>query len=238
MRVLLVTEPSGGGSGRHVLDLARGLVERDHDVTVAWSPVRAEPNWVRSLESMECVRTVSLDMYRSVGAHDFKTWRALSRMVRETGPYDVLHGHSSKAGALVRILPLQLPGARVYTPHAFRTMDPGISGRGRLVFGSIERLLGGLGAGVIAVSKAELEHARALGMGADKTVMIVNGVDPVEAEDRAAVRDRLGLPDDAFAVGFVGRFSDQKDPLRFVRAIRSSRRSSNDSLKTRTPGRS
>ena len=80
-------------------------------------------------------------MKRAVGPSDWSSLRVLTKLVRETGPYDILHGHSSKAGALVRLLPRSLPGARIYTPHALRTMDPEISWPAALIYGSAERLL-------------------------------------------------------------------------------------------------
>jgi hypothetical protein len=47
LRILQVLEPSGGGSGRHFLDLCRGLHERGHHVEAVYSPLRAEDAFVR-----------------------------------------------------------------------------------------------------------------------------------------------------------------------------------------------
>ncbi|MDK1489141.1 hypothetical protein QN219_03565 [Sinorhizobium sp. 7-81] len=41
LRLLEVLEPSGGGSGRHFLDLCRGMHARGHHVEAIYSPVRA-----------------------------------------------------------------------------------------------------------------------------------------------------------------------------------------------------
>ncbi len=119
MRILLALEPSGGGSGRHVLDLARGLLDRGHDVTAVWSPIRAETSFASALAALLGERAIKLDMKRAVGPSDWSSLRVLTKLVRETGPYDILHGHSSKAGALVRLLPRSLPGARIYTPVSY-----------------------------------------------------------------------------------------------------------------------
>lgn len=229
MRILLVTEPAGGGSGRHVLDLAAGLSSNGHEVTVIWSPDRAEKGWQESVASIPSVRSLPLHMTRSISWRDFVSWRSLSKFVKETGPYDILHGHSSKAGALVRLLPPHIPGRRVYTPHAFRTMDPNSSFIDRMIFHAIELLLSSFTSSIIVVSEAEWKHALSLGISTRRLAKIINGVDVVNTPPRAAVRATLGLDDDSFAVGFIGRLSPQKDPIRFVHSIQFAQQE-NDSI--------
>lgn len=215
--ILLVTEPSGGGSGRHVIDLARGLHRRGHRVAVVYSPVRAEAGFLAELRALP-VEAHPVEMHRAVGPKDWASLQGLSALSQARGPFDILHGHSSKAGALVRMLPGRL-GARVYTPHAFRTMDPAISVPGKLVYGGVERLLANhRGEAVIAVSSAELEHARELGIEPRKLHLVVNGVD-APTVGRAAARERLGLCPDDLVLGFVGRLSVQKAPDRFVEVL-------------------
>ena len=40
LNILQVLEPSGGGSGRHFIDLCRTLAARGHRVTAVYSPRR------------------------------------------------------------------------------------------------------------------------------------------------------------------------------------------------------
>ena len=47
MRILLVLEACGGGTGRHVVDLARGLLARGHEVSLRYSPRRADDRFLR-----------------------------------------------------------------------------------------------------------------------------------------------------------------------------------------------
>lgn len=220
LRVALVLETSGGGSGRHVLDLAAGLAAAGHDATVVWSPVRAEAAFAEALAALPGVRSRELPMRREVGPSDAGSLRALAALMRAEGPHDVIHGHSSKAGALVRLLPGSVSGARVYTPHAFRTMDPSLRTAPRLVYGGVEAALARWAQRVIAVSAAEFRHARRLGYPARRLRLVVNGAAPRATPDRAAARAEMGLDDDAVAVGFVARLAPQKNPLLFVDAMR------------------
>ncbi|MDW3223634.1 MAG: glycosyltransferase family 4 protein [Paracoccaceae bacterium] len=219
LKIALVLETSGGGSGRHVLDLAQGLAEQGHAVTVIWSPVRAQEDFRLQLLSMKQVDNLPIAMHRPVGLHDFKSLQALATTLRAHGPFDVLHGHSSKAGALIRLLPRSIPGSRIYTPHAFRTMDPTMGRMGALVYGTIERVLALRADHIIPVSSAEKAHGIELGIKAQKMTTVVNGATLPPGADRVAARAFMGLAADDFAVGFIGRLDPQKAPLRFVEAI-------------------
>lgn len=220
MRLLQVLEPSGGGSGRHFVDLCRGMHARGHIVHAVYSPVRAEDRFVEELQSLGLAGMHAVAMARSPGPSDVAAYGALHSVIRQAGPFDIIHGHSSKAGALSRI---RLPGRhvpRVYTPHAFRTMDPGLGNLGRKIYGSIEKLLArGFTDRLICVSADEYAHARALGMSRTKLSIVVNGVETPPNDSRGAVRRALGIPANALLFGFVGRLCHQKAPERLVAAF-------------------
>lgn len=221
LRLLEVLEPSGGGSGRHMLDLCRGMVARGHHVEAVYSPLRAEESFIRELRGLGLAAVHSVDMTRAPGLSDIASHRALRNIIGHDR-FDVIHGHSSKAGALTR---LRLPGAhipRVYTPHAFRTMDPSLGKLGRLVYGGIETLLARhFTDRLICVSEDEFRHAVALGIPAEKLSVVVNGASPPPLAMADTVRASFGIPADAFLFGFIGRLSAQKAPLRLVEAFRA-----------------
>jgi glycosyltransferase involved in cell wall biosynthesis len=221
LRILQVLEPSGGGSGRHFLDLCGALAGRGHFVTAIYSPTRAEERFVTELRALPLAAIHPVPMTRSPSPSDIGAWLAIRRIIRAGGPFDIIHGHSSKAGALIR---MRAPGQhvpRVYTPHAFRTMDPTLGSRGRQIFGGIECLFGRyLTDAVICVSRDEYRHAaRELGIPENILHTIVNGVSPPPAGQREAVRARLGVRPGALVFGFVGRLSEQKAPERLLGAF-------------------
>ena len=223
LNILQALEPSGGGSGRHFVDLAEGLAARGHQVTAIYSPVRAEARFVAELTALPITAVHAIDMARAPSPSDLRAWLSINRIVGTNGPFDIIHGHSSKAGALVRLVrPFGRHIPRVYTPHAFRTMDPGLGRMGRRLFGGIESLLGRrFTDALICVSEDEKRHAATeLGIPEDKLQVIVNGVATPPRGERVEMRKRLGVRPASFVFGFVGRLSSQKAPERLVEAFR------------------
>jgi glycosyltransferase involved in cell wall biosynthesis len=220
LSLLLVLEPSGGGSGRHFLDLCRAMQRRGHSVTAIYSPVRAEEAFVTELGGMGLDGVLPVTMHRSPGPSDLPAWWQIRQIVAKYGPFDIIHGHSSKAGALTR---LRLPGPHtpvIYTPHAFRTMDPTLGSKGRLIYGGIERFLGtALSDRIICVSRDEYDHALSAGLPEHRLRVVTNGVASPPRGQRAGIRARYGIADTDLLFGFVGRLTQQKAPERLVNAF-------------------
>ncbi len=233
MKILMVIETGGGGSGRHIIDLVTGLVARGHEVHVVHSPLRAEQSFERRLFSIEGATIVSMDIRKSIGFHDFSVVRQLRRYIRNNGPFDVVHGHSSKGGALGRLASLGSVSARVYTPHGLYTLNPVLSPLKKSIYGTIETFLARMASdGIIAVSDREYDHAVMLGFPVHKLFLVGNGVAPRTADElqrtRARIRLRLGIAEQTPVVGFVGRFCTAKAAERYVELARAIRDAGSD----------
>ena len=94
-----------------------------------------------------------------------------------------------------------------------------------LMFDVIEALLSRVGQ-TINVSNSEAEYANLrLLLPRARQLIIPNGIDferfsPSSEEDRAHIRQRLGLPRGALVLGTVARYCYQKDPLTLHKAVR------------------
>jgi glycosyltransferase involved in cell wall biosynthesis len=213
MRICHVLETGGGGSAQIVLDLAHYALDQGDDVTVLYSPDRAESRFVAALSSLEGIQIAQAPMRRSVGLRDLRDGWRLHQTLKRLGPFDIVHAHSSKAGALARIAGLFLPGVTVvYTPHCFYSMTPGAPRR----YALIERVLSWVPTKIIAVSQHEYQHALEIGIGKDKLVIIPNGIAGSNSSPRDQARKLAGVENDTIVIGFIGRLEEQKNPIRAI----------------------
>ena len=212
LRILMVVESSGGGTGRHVLDLCDGLLQRGHQVHLIYSTGRIDKLFTARLAEIQGLSSHPLSMHTSVHAADLGATHRIRRYMREHGPFDIVHGHSSKGGALTRLAVLGTPAAAIYTLHGLIMMDPTLNRVKRLFYLSIEMLLSLRTARIIAVSPEEARAAVKLRFGHARVVLVPNGVGLPRLTPRADARRDIGVPEDAHVIGFVGRLVEQKAP--------------------------
>jgi len=216
-RICQVMECTIGGTRRHIGDLSAGLARRGFDVTLVASAER-DPSFRDDLARLTGagVNVVELPMVREVRPLvDARHQAALVGLFRRE-PFDLIHSHSSKAGALARFAArLARSKARiVHTPHtfAFQFADH-FSSRKQQFFLAVERVLGRRTDRLVHVSESERRDAAEFGVvRPDRAVVIPNGIDPTAfAEaDGAGVRAELGLAREVPLVGTVGLLNAAK----------------------------
>lgn len=217
MRICHVLETGGGGSAQIVFQLARFALDQGEDVTILYAPDRAESGFITALSSLSGIQIAQLPMSRSVGPRDFRDCWRLYQLLRRIGPFDIIHAHSSKAGALARLASLFLKDAVVvYTPHCFFSMTPGAP----RAYALIERALSWISTKIVAVSEHEFQHALEIGIQKDKVTVIPNGIGRSCRSSRDEARKLLGVDDATIVIGFVGRLEPQKNPVRAILAFR------------------
>ena len=224
MRILQILEATGGGTARHVIDLTSRLSKHGVEVHLAYSPLRADSLWVANYSGLVSagVKLVELPMRRAPHPSDLQNLGFLHRYLLKHGPFDLVHGHSSKGGGLARLLRFLGAPRSVYTPHAFITQSPGITKMERLGYGLLERSLSLLTNALIAVSLHEAQEAIRLGYPQSKVHVIPNGIELKffsEFEKKDALRWKWGVSRDSVVVGFIGRFSPQKAPSLLLKAF-------------------
>jgi glycosyltransferase involved in cell wall biosynthesis len=151
------------------------------------------------------------------------------RTLLEVGRFDVVHTHSSKAGALGRFA-ARAAGvpAVVHTFHGFPFHDFQSPLR-RTAYIAAERRLGRITDRFIAVGVSVAAEAVRLGLAAPERMRVipvsVDGRSVVQTpQTRARARQLLGIPEQAELIGTVGRIDSQKAPHHFVEAMALMRR--------------
>jgi glycosyltransferase involved in cell wall biosynthesis len=225
MNVLLVSEPGRDGVFTYVRSLCQFLWRRGVRVHLAYSDRRGGPGLAELVAEVEARggATLNLRVSNRPTLRDLAALGSLRRLAREIRP-DVIHSHSSKAGALARALAWTgIRAVQFYHPHAYFGMRPNRRRIDRL-FDAAERALGRRGR-TIACSAAERAFATGrLGIAPDRVHAIANGVDtarfrPAAPGEKSRLRAAFGLPAAARILGFIGRSSAQKDPLTLYRAF-------------------
>lgn len=169
----------------------------------------------------ECVRTVGVPMRREIRLRDdLRSLRSLVRLFRSERP-DIAMVSTPKAGLLAGLAALftRVP-RRVYVLFGLRLETA--SGPYRALLWAMEWVAIHSAHEVVAVSPSLLSRARELRLIAWRRGVVLGhgascGVDlerfvatPHRQHEATALRERMGIPADAFVFGFVGRLTVDK----------------------------
>jgi glycosyltransferase involved in cell wall biosynthesis len=191
--VLHVTECYGGGVGRAIRTIAKLTPQHQHHLL--WAGEEAPEG----------------DLFASAtrfqGGFWARIWqvRQISRSIQP----QVVHAHSSWAGAYVRLLPLR-PFV-IYQPHCYAFDSPYINEKLRTVYRLAEKYFGVRTSLVIGLCKSELDSAMSLSP-TTPAVLLPNvaSIRPEHAIVRQAPRAGQDI-----TIVMSGRICPQKDPIFF-----------------------
>lgn len=222
LRVLSVSK-STGGLAQYNTRLCTALDSARFEV----SAVCLADNNLAYAEALRAqgIQAAAMDMdrYKINLWSDFRVLWQLYRYVR-AGDYDVLIGHGTKAGFLVRLV-----GCLTAVPSVYRlaTMSfvPRIQGRSAHVYRFLERLAARWGGHIITVASASRIELVGRGIApAGRVSVIHTGIDLDRFSPGGITREeachRLGLDPSRPVVGWAGRLVPQKAPLDYLRAAR------------------
>lgn len=222
MRVLQVMECTIGGTRRHLADLVHGLRARGVEVEVACA-ARRDPRMREDMARFAAAGAIvhEIPMVRAITPWK-DAWHGL-RLARLVAGrrLDIVHTHSSKAGALGRGAAwLTSSARRVHTPHTYAFSFEGGAGQGGQSAGppglvlATERLLGRITHRLVHVSESERLEGQALRVVAPQRARVVpNGIDAARyahPAGGAALRAELGIPAGAPVIGTIGLLNDAK----------------------------
>ncbi|MCS8612259.1 glycosyltransferase family 4 protein [Lactobacillus helveticus] len=166
-------------------------------------------------------RVIVLKMAHNIQpSSDIQVEKTLRKIIKQLKP-DIVYAHSSKAGAFARIADLGLKNKIIYNPHgwAFNMQQSAMK---KKMYKWVEKISAHFCDKIVCISDAERESAlREKICKPSKLQVIYNGIDLEEIEKTTPIsRAQLGIPEDAFVVGMVGRLSKQKAPDTFVKSAK------------------
>jgi glycosyltransferase involved in cell wall biosynthesis len=219
-----------GGPALHVAYLTAGLASRGYDTTlVAGTLTRGEESMSHVAQAHGVTIEPLEELHREISPlRDARATLRLARLIRRERPV-ILHTHTAKAGAVGRVAALLAGGARppiivhTFHGHVLRGYFGPLTSIGFLL---LERLLARFTTTLVAVSPEVRDDLVRLRVARpDRFVVIRLGIELDERVDpdgdrRAETRRALGLGDDAFVVGWVGRMTAVKRTDDVLRAFR------------------
>ena len=198
----LVLSLSPGGTERLVIEIVRALSDRIDSVVCC---LDQPGEWAEELAAMG-VPVIALS--RQPGFHPGLAMR-LAKELKDR-QIDIVHCHHYSPYVYGLLASVMKPTVQlVFTEHG-RLSDAAPSRKRRFVNPLLSRWPGKL----CAVSADLKNHMVAEGFPARRVGVTYNGIDPGQrptAAQRASARTALGLPDDAFVVGTVGRLDPVKN---------------------------
>lgn len=217
--IVHVVESFGAGTLAMVSAMANAQSQDGHQVTVIHSVREETPaNW-RALFA-DAVQCIHLPMQRAIHPlNDFRTGRALLKWIKDIAP-EVVHLHSSKAGAVGRLVSLAWAGKAggprwFFSPHGLSFLQ---RAEGRLknsVFLGIEKILAGVPVTFIACSPSEGEEIRA--HLSSNVVVVNNAVDLAQIPQANGLTRHSPLPTPRrLRIGTVGRVCLARNPEFFA----------------------
>jgi glycosyltransferase involved in cell wall biosynthesis len=209
LRILHVSQPTDGGCAIAVRVLAEAGIRAGHTVTVACPRYPDLPAWITDAGA----HWHPLPMVRQPAPGDIS---AVLRMRRLFEQADVVHLHSSKAGALGR-LALRSLGKRApascFTPHGWSWL---VGGRMAPIYRTYERVAAAWTDVIVAVSDEEAAAGRGvLPPGRARVTVIPNGVDT----ERFCVEGPRAIRSGQPLIVCAGRLTVQKGQDLAVRAL-------------------
>ncbi len=231
MRVLrVIARLNKGGPALHVAYLSAGLEERGYETTlVAGSLARGEGSmaYVAEQRGVEVVQLP--DLHREISPlHDLRAAHRLAGLIKHHRPH-ILHTHTAKAGAVGRTAALLAGEARppivVHTFHG-HVLRGYFGPRSSAFFRMLERSLAATTTALVAVSPEVRDDLVALGVAPEEKFTVIRlGVELAERVDlspetRARARRMMGIPDDRFTVGWIGRMTAVKRTGDIVEAMK------------------
>ena len=182
----------------------------------------SEGSLIEEVEKLGVPLTIIPELVRQLSPlNDLKALWKMYRFMRN-GRYSIVHTHSSKAGILGRMA-ARFAGVPIifHTVHGWPFHDY-MAPATRRFYITLERLAASFTQTLIVVTVKDYQKGLAVGIGKAEQYTLIRSAIPLdifnpEAYDGEDIRSELGIPSEAVVIGNVGRFSEQKNPLDWVR---------------------
>ncbi|EOO73049.1 hypothetical protein IIC_03937 [Bacillus cereus VD021] len=216
-KIVFICEALGGGVRRHLVDVLSNLDLNKYEVHVIHGTKRVDEVFLsakNTLEKKGIYFYEFTEMVRELSVkNDIVATKSIIKLIRKIRP-EIVHCHSSKAGAIGRIA-ARICGVKkiYYTPHAYVFQNPNLSSKKKFLYKNIEKILGLITTKVLHVSEGEeafaLDHKV---IPLDKSAVVYNGISQPSIETNFSLKDLK----EKLVIGTIARMDYQKNPWLFI----------------------
>lgn len=206
-KILYIVEAMGGGVFTYIVDLANELVNK-YDMYIAYAVRKQTPKNYKDYFDKRIHLIEVKNFGRAINpTKDIAAFFEVKKIAAEVKP-DVIHLHSSKAGAIGRIaFDGKIP--MFYTPHGYSFLMENCNPTKRRVFKLIELVCAKRNCTTISCSVGEHQETLKLTKNA---AYVNNGINMKELQEIVDQTEKVAHP---FTVFTLGRICYQKNPTLF-----------------------
>ena len=206
-KILYIVEAMGGGVFTYIVDLANELVNQ-YDMYIAYAIRKQTPENFKDYFDKRIHLIEVKNFGRAINpTKDVAALFEVKRIVAEIKP-DVIHLHSSKAGAIGRVaLNGKIP--MFYTPHGYSFLMENYKPMKRRMFKLIESVCAKRNCTTISCSIGEHQETLKL---TKRATYVNNGINMAELQE---IIDKTARVQHPFTVYTLGRICYQKNPALF-----------------------
>lgn len=206
-KILYIVESMGGGVFTYIVDLANALAE-EYEMYVAYAVRKQTPSNYKDYfgKRVHLIKVNNFERAINI-SKDLKAFFEIKKVAADVKP-DVIHLHSSKAGAIGRFafngkIPL------FYTPHGYSFLMENYKPMKRIMFKKIEKICGKRNCMTISCSLGEHQETLKL---TKRAVYVDNGINMAELQE---IIDKTEKTVHTLTVFTLGRICYQKNPTLF-----------------------
>lgn len=198
-----------GGASVHLLDLAKGMLKKGHQVHIL---VGGSGAFTEILNKNDIDYTSLTHLKRELSVQDeVLGYYEIKKQLKHLKP-DIVHCHSTKAGLLGRLAAKSLKLPVVFTAHGWAFTD-GVGAKKQKIYASIERVLSKVSDAIITVSEYDRQHGLKHTVGTPKLVTTIhNGVLDIEKPTNTT-------PNLVPKLIMVARFEEPKDQYFLINTL-------------------
>lgn len=217
VKVLHIVESFGGGVFSFLVDLVNST-SYNYDITIAYGVRKETPDNfkeyfnknVKFVEIKNFTRDINLKK-------DLKAIKEVRKIVKELNP-NVVHMHSSKAGAIGRLAVSAKRRKLLYNPHGFSFLKMDISNLKRLLYKVLEKVLSLRKCTVVACSEGEYDEALKI---TKNSICINNSLNLDKMNKITKKINKREIDYNNFKICTVGRIDFSKNPELFNEIAKS-----------------